>query len=42
MTIGRVRLDDGREMLGFTCEPAAQSGATDITSYGGWRAWLAR
>ena len=42
MTIGRVRLDDGREVLGFTCEPGALSGASDITSYGGWRAWLAR
>jgi allophanate hydrolase len=42
MAIGRVRLDDGREVLGFVCEPAALAGATDITGYGGWRAWLAR
>ena len=41
MAIGRVRLDDGREILGFLCEPAALDGATDITSYGGWRAYLA-
>jgi allophanate hydrolase len=42
MAIGRVKLDDGREVLGFLCEPAALDGAADITSYGGWRAWLAR
>jgi allophanate hydrolase len=42
MAIGRVRLDDDREVLGFVCEPAALDGATDITSYGGWRDWLAR
>jgi allophanate hydrolase len=42
MAIGRVRLDDDREVLGFVCEPAALDGATDITSYGGWRGWLAR
>ena len=42
MAIGRVKLHDGREVLGFLCEPAALDGAADITSYGGWRAWLAR
>jgi allophanate hydrolase len=42
MTIGRVRLDDGRDVLGFLCEPAAVHGAADITSYGGWRAWTSR
>jgi allophanate hydrolase len=41
MAIGRVRLDDGREVLGFVCEPAALDGATDITQYGGWLAYLA-
>ena len=40
MAIGRVVLDDGRDVLGFLCEPAAVHGATDITSFGGWRAWL--
>ena len=42
MAIGRVRLDDGRDVLGFLCEPAAVRGAADITSFGGWRAWLSR
>jgi allophanate hydrolase len=41
MTIGRVGLDDGRDVLGFLCEPAAVCGAADITSFGGWRAWRA-
>jgi allophanate hydrolase len=40
MAIGRVVLDDGRDVLGFLCEPAAVHGAADITSFGGWRAWL--
>jgi len=42
MGIGRLRLADGTEMSGFTCEPCATEGATDITEYGGWRAYLAR
>jgi allophanate hydrolase len=40
MAIGRVRLDDGRDVLGFLCEPAAVRGAADITRFGGWRAWI--
>jgi allophanate hydrolase len=39
MAVGLVCLDDGRDVLGFLCEPAATAGAADITSYGGWRAW---
>jgi allophanate hydrolase len=39
MAIGRVSLADGRDVLGFLCEPAAIQGAADITGYGGWRAW---
>ncbi|MGY8525395.1 allophanate hydrolase [Paracidovorax citrulli] len=38
--IGRVRLQDGGEVQGFLCEPIALQGATDITEYGGWRAWM--
>ena len=40
LAIGRVRLDDGRDVLGFLCEAAAVRGAADITRFGGWRAWL--
>lgn len=42
MAIGRVGLDDGRDVLGFLCEPVAVSGAADITRFGGWRAWTGR
>jgi len=42
--IGSVQTSDGRSVKGFICEPAAvasTSGARDITSFGGWRAYLA-
>jgi allophanate hydrolase len=39
MAVGRVSLDDGRDVLGFLCEAVATTSADDITSYGGWRAW---
>ena len=42
MAVGRVFLDDGRDVLGFLCEPAAADAADDITGYGGWRAWRER
>ena len=42
MAIGRVGLDDGRDVLGFLCEPAAVRGAADITRFGGWLAWIGR
>jgi allophanate hydrolase len=40
MTIGTVTLDDGTRCKCFFCEPYALEGATEITSYGGWRAYL--
>jgi allophanate hydrolase len=39
--IGSVELDDGSTTKGFICEPWALAGARDITSHGGWRAYLA-
>jgi allophanate hydrolase len=39
--IGRTQLADGRSVPGFICEAAGLAGATDITAFGGWRAWLA-
>ncbi|MCZ3133287.1 hypothetical protein NYZ18_19175, partial [Acinetobacter baumannii] len=39
--IGRIRLDDGGEVQGFLCEPFALAGATDISHFGGWRAYVA-
>ncbi|MBS4048250.1 MAG: allophanate hydrolase [Alphaproteobacteria bacterium] len=38
--IGDVTLDDGRVVKGFLCEAVAAADAPDITSLGGWRAWL--
>jgi allophanate hydrolase len=42
MAIGTVRLADGRSVKGFLVEPAAITGARDITAFGGWRAFMAR
>jgi allophanate hydrolase len=41
LCIGRVVLDGGTDVAGFLCEPVALTGAPDITSFGGWRAYLA-
>ncbi len=41
LAIGAVCLSDGRWVSGFVCEPTALDGATDITTFGGWRAWIA-
>jgi allophanate hydrolase len=40
MALGRVTLADGREVVGFLCEPAALDGAQEITEFGAWRAFL--
>jgi allophanate hydrolase len=39
--IGTVRLADGRSVKGFVVEPVAIEGARDISSFGGWRAFMA-
>ena len=41
LSIGTVRLADGRGIKGFLVEPAAISGARDISAFGGWRAFMA-
>jgi hypothetical protein len=41
LTIGRVALADGREVLGVLAEPYAVDGQPEITHLGGWRAFLA-
>ncbi len=38
--IGRCELADGSSVSGFICEGYAEDGATDITAFGGWRAYL--
>ncbi|AJY11179.1 allophanate hydrolase [Burkholderia dolosa] len=39
--IGTLTLADGTQVQGFLCEPAALDDATDITHFGGWRAYRA-
>ena len=41
MAIGTIRLTDGRGVKGFLVEPEALGEARDITSYGGWRKFMA-
>ena len=41
LSIGTIRLSDGRDVKGFIVEPAAINGARDISSFGGWRAFIA-
>ncbi|GAA0738122.1 allophanate hydrolase [Sphingomonas sp. ABOLD] len=42
LAIGTVTLADGSMVKGFVAEPRAMTGAEDITSLGGWRAYIAR
>lgn len=41
LTIGRVVLANGSEVLGVIGEPAICEGQKEITTFGGWRAYLA-
>jgi allophanate hydrolase len=41
LSIGTINLSDGRSVKGFIAESAALDGARDISSFGGWRAYLA-
>jgi allophanate hydrolase len=38
--IGTLTLESGEEVKGFLCEPSGTAGAEDVTSFGGWRAYL--
>ncbi len=38
--LGEIELIDGRRCHGFLCEAAAADAAEDISSHGGWRAFL--
>jgi len=40
LAIGTVTLADGSSVKGFVAEPRAMIGAEDITSLGGWRAFI--
>ncbi len=41
LSIGTVRLADGRGVKGFIVEPAEIGGARDISAFSGWRAFMA-
>ena len=41
LCIGKVRLEDGDEVLGVLGEPILCEGQREITVYGGWRAYVA-
>jgi allophanate hydrolase len=41
LSIGTIRLADGRSVKGFIVEAAALDEARDISSFGGWRAYVA-
>jgi allophanate hydrolase len=38
--IGTITLEDGSSVQSFLCETIAVQGARDVTSFGGWRAFL--
>jgi len=40
LAIGNIELESGKWVKGFVCEPVALDGATEISSFGGWRAYL--
>jgi allophanate hydrolase len=42
LSIGTIALDDGSTVKGFLVEAQATRGARDISSFGGWRAFLAK
>ena len=39
--LGNLTLDSGELVIGFSCESYALASATEITQFGGWRAYLA-
>jgi gamma-glutamylcyclotransferase (GGCT)/AIG2-like uncharacterized protein YtfP len=41
LSIGKVKLADGSEVLGVLGEPVLCDGQKEITSFGGWRAYTA-
>ena len=41
LSIGKVKLADGSEVLGVLGEPILCEGQKEITSFGGWRAYTA-
>ena len=42
LSIGTIKLSDGRSVKGFLVEAAAVRGARNISAFGGWRAYIAK
>jgi allophanate hydrolase len=42
LALGKIELSNGEWVTGFVCESYGLESGTDITEFGGWRAWLAR
>ncbi len=41
LSIGKVSLESGEEVLGVLAEPILCAGQREITEHGGWRAYIA-
>jgi hypothetical protein len=41
LTIGKVQLSDGRQVLGVLAEPWLCENRPEITLFGGWREYMA-
>jgi allophanate hydrolase len=41
LCLGTIELQDGGRVHGFLCEGWTVAGARDISSFGGWRSYLA-
>src|SRR5947209_2727624 len=41
LSVGKVTLEDGSEVLGVLGEPVLCEGQREITEHGGWRAYIA-
>lgn len=39
--LGQLELASGEWVTGFICEPFGIEGATDVSSFGGWRGYIA-
>ncbi|MFQ3584959.1 MAG: glutamyl-tRNA amidotransferase [Cyanobacteriota bacterium] len=40
LSVGRILLSDGTEVLGILAEPYLCEGQVEITAWGGWRAYI--
>lgn len=42
LSIGKIKLTDGEEVLGVLAEPTLCEGQKEISEFGGWHSYLAR